>query len=367
MASTAVSAGNDRRALKALASSRRVLGRPRQAKRGGSTKGHNLFGWLFVTPALGILFVFLVVPIGLALYVSFTDWSGVTSPFASTVHTVGFANYANLLTRPTLSQELFGESIRNNFYYVLFTVPMQTALALWLAVVVNNKFLKGKGLFRLAFYFPSVTSSVAITTVFIFLFQGPGAVNKLLSYVHITGPNWLYDTEGVFTALLNVVGVHTAPAWSNHLILGVSLWNWLAGPSFGMVVLIILNTWTTSGTFMLLFLAGLQGVSPEIVEASEIDGATPWQRFRKVTLPMIRPTLVLVLTLGFIGTWQLFDQVVLVGPNNQTTWTPAYFSYYTSFQSTFFGEGAAVAFLLFALIVLLTLLQRKIVKEDLTK
>ncbi len=339
----------------------------RSRRRGSSTAGQNLHGWLFVTPALAILLLFLVVPIVLALYVSFTNWSGVTSPFAGTVQRVGFSNYAALLTEPGLDQQLFGTSLRDNLYFVLFTVPLQTALALWLAVIVNNRFLKGRGLFRLAFYFPSVTSSIAITTVFIFLFQSSGAVNQILGLVGVKGPNWLYDSRGIFTVILANLGIHTPPAWSNHLFLGISLWQWLAGPSFGMCVLIILLTWTTSGTFMLLFLAALQGISAEVEEASEIDGASPWQRFRRVTLPMLRPALVLVVTLGFIGTWQLFDQVTLVGPYNQSTYTPAYLSYYVSFQDNAFGQGAAIAFLLFTLIVILTVVQRRFVKEDLTR
>src|SRR5579871_1065308 len=346
------------------ARSRFALGRHR---RGSSTRGQNLFGWVFVSPALAIIVLFLVLPIALALYVSFTDWSGITSPFGVTVHGVGWSNYASLITRPTLNQQLFGTSIRDNLYFVLFTVPLQTALALWLALIVSNQALRGRGFFRLAFYFPSVTSSIAITTVFIFLFQGTGAVNRILRFFGVTGPNWLYDTRGIFTTLLYNLGVHSQPAWSNHTFLGISVCQWIAGPSFGMCVLIILLTWTTSGTFMLLFLAALQGISPEVEEASEIDGASGWQRFRRVTLPMMRPAVVLVMTLGFISTWQLFDQVTLVGPHNPTTYTPAYLSYYVSFQNSQFGQGAAIAFLLFALIVVLTVIQRVFVKEDLTR
>lgn len=337
-------------------------------RRGSATKGHNLFGWLFVSPAVAILLVFLILPIGLALYVSFTDWSGVTSPFANTVHYVGFSNYRSLLTQPGLTQQNFGTSVRNNLYFVLFTVPLQTALALWLAVVVNNRFLKAKGFFRTAFYFPSVTSSVAITVVFIFLFQAGGAVNQTLHGVFgINGPDWLFDTRGVFTLIFNALGVHNPPAWANGQFLGLTWWNWFAGPSLGMCVLIVQLTWTTSGTFMLMFLAALQNISGEVEEASEVDGATPWQRFRLVTLPMLRPTLVLVLTLGFIGTWQIFDQIVLTGQNNPTMTTPAFEAYYVSFQDSAFGEGAAIAFMLFLLIVGLTLIQRRFVKEDLTK
>ena len=127
------------------------------------------------------------------------------------MHWVGLANYRTILTEPGLGQSNFGTAVRNNFYYVVTVVPIQTALALWLAILVNNKFLKGKGLFRTAFYFPSVTSSIAITTVFIFLFSTTGVVNKVLGVFGINGPNWLYDQNGVITTILNSLGVHNAP------------------------------------------------------------------------------------------------------------------------------------------------------------
>ena len=336
-------------------------------RRNPQTSGHNLFGWIFVSPALAILCIFLVIPIILALYISFTDWSGVTSPFSHLVHWVGVQNYKTILTRPGLAQSNFGTAVRNNFYYVVTVVPVQTALALWLAILVNDRFLKGKGLFRTAFYFPSVTSSIAITTVFIFLFSTTGVVNHVLGLFGISGPNWLYDQDGVITTILGSLGVHTAPSWANSQFLGVSIWGWLSGPSFGMCVIIFLAIWTTSGTFMLLFLAALQNISEEVEEASEIDGATPWMRFRHVTLPMLRPVVILVATLGFIGTWQVFDQSYLTGPNNPTMVTPAFLAYQVSFNNFAFGEGASIAFILFAFIVLLTLLQRRFIKEDLTK
>ena len=341
--------------------------RRKKRRRSVVKRGQNLYGWIFVSPALAILVIFLAVPIILALYISFTNWSGITSPFASAVHFVGLKNYKTILTEPGLSQQNFGTAVRNNFYYVIFVVPLQTALALWLAVLVNNKFLKGKGFFRTAFYFPSVTSSIAITTVFIFLFSGTGVVNRFLKLFGIAGPNWIYDQRGIITTILASFGVHNPPSWANFQILGLSLWNWFSGPSFGMCVIIILAVWTTSGTFMLFFLAALQNISEEAEEASEIDGATPWQRFRYVTFPMLRPVVLLVATLGFIGTWQVFDQSFLTGPGNPTMVTPAFLAYQVSFSDFAFGEGAAIAFVLFGLIVVLTLLQRKFVKEDLTK
>ncbi len=340
-------------------------GRQRR-RRSALHRGETLFGWLFVSPSLTLLVLFLVGPIILALYISFTNWSGLTSPTSSAVKWVGLQNYRTLITQPGLAQTDFGSAIRNNFYFVIFTVPLQTIFALWLAVLVNNRFLRGRSFFRTAFYFPSITSSIAITTIFIFLFQGTGVVNTILGWVGIKGPNWLYDEQGIFWSFFSIFGVNSPPGWAQHMVLGISVWDWLSGPSLGMCFIIILAVFTTSGTFMLFFLAALASISEELDEASEIDGATGWQRFREVTLPMLRPALVLVLTLGFISTWQIFDQVFLTA-SNPTVITPAYYSYQVSFQDSAFGEGAAVAFLLFCLIVFLTVLQRRFIKEDLTK
>jgi multiple sugar transport system permease protein len=335
-------------------------------KRSALHRGESFFGWLFVSPSLTLLLLFLVAPIILALYISFTNWSGLTSPTSSAVKWVGLQNYRTLITQPGLPQTDFGSAVRNNFYFVVFTVPLQTIFALWLAVLVNNRFLRGRGFFRTAFYFPSITSSIAITTIFIFLFQGTGVVNTILGWVGIKGPNWLYDEQGIFWSFLSIFGVNSPPGWAQHMVLGISVWDWLSGPSLGMCFIIILAVFTTSGTFMLFFLAAMANINEELDEASEIDGATGWQRFRQVTLPMLRPALVLVLTLGFISTWQIFDQVFLTA-SNPTVITPAYYSYQVSFQDSAFGEGAAVAFLLFCLIVFLTVLQRRFINEDLTK
>ncbi len=333
---------------------------------GGIHGRQGLWGWLFVSPAVVGLVAFLVIPVLLALYVSFTNWDGFTNPLSGAVQWVGGANYHDLLAKPGLDRLNFMTAVRNNFYFVLFVVPSQTALALGLAVLVNNRLLKAKGFFRTAFYFPSVTSSIAITLVFIFLFQGQGAVNRLLSLVGIRGPNWLVDTDGVFHNVLGLLGVHDAPRWANHQVAGLSVWEWLSGPSVGMCVVIALVVWTTSGTFMLMFLAALQNIPEEVEEASHIDGAGPWKRLFYVTVPMLRPTLSLVVTLGLIGTWQVFDQITLVGKNNPTTITPAYYSYEISFQNQAFGVGAAVAFLLFLLIIVLNALQRRILREEVT-
>lgn len=333
---------------------------PRRTRPSPLHRQERWAGWLFVLPALAILLVFLVVPIGLAFYVSLTRWDGLSSPFGGGAKFVGLDNYQDLLTVDSLTRQNFATSIRNNFYFVLFVVPLQTVLALTLAVLLNTRFLKGRSFFRTAFFFPSITSSIATTLVFLFLFSGGGAVNALLNLVGINGPNWTADSRGVFHQLLRPFGVDSAPAWAQGQVFNLSWWDWLSGPSVSLCVIIALVVWTTSGTFMLMFLAGLQNVSEEVHEAAEVDGATPWQRFRLVTLPMLRPTLILVLTLGLISTWQVFDQIYLTG-NNPATVTPAYLSYNQSFQNSAFGLGAAIAFLLFGLIIVLAVIQRRLV------
>ncbi len=123
----------------------------------------------------------------------------------------------------------------------------------------------------------------------------------MLNLIGIKGPNWLADSGGLLHNVLALFGANSAPSWAQYVVFNLSLWEWLSGPSVAMTVIIILVVWTTSGTFMLLFIAALQNIGEEIDEASELDGASPWQRFRYVTLPMLRPTMLLVLTLGLIG------------------------------------------------------------------
>ncbi|MBO4209918.1 carbohydrate ABC transporter permease, partial [Micromonospora echinofusca] len=328
--------------------------------------GENLTGWLFVAPVVAILGLFLLLPILMAFWVSLTDWNGQGSPFTGDVPFVGTENYTRLFTADGLARQDFMTSLRNNVYYVAIVVPAQTVLALLLAVVVNSRMLKGKGFFRTAFYFPSVTSSVAISVVFLFLFANSGAVNALLGILGVDGPQWFADSRGVLHLLLGGLGVDAPPdTLTGTGVLGLSWWDWLAGPSVAMCSIITLVVWTTSGTFMLMFLAALQNVPETLDEAARIDGANRWQRFRRVTLPMIRPTLFLVLTLGLIGTWQVFDQVYVMSQGNpaKTTLTPAYLSYRTAFRDFEYGSGAAISFVLFLIIIGLTLVQRQVLRD----
>ena len=318
-------------------------------------------------PVVVLLGLFLVAPVLMALWVSVSDWRGNGSPFGGDVGFVGLENYRQILAGGGLAERDFGTSLRNNLFYVVLVVPLQTVLALLLAVLVTRRTLRGRGFFRTAFYFPSVTSSVAITVLWLFLFSTGGVVNKVLGWFGLNGPAWFQDPRGVLHLLLGAVGVDQAPALlGEHGFLGITWWDWVAGPSVAMSAFVLMAVFTTSGTFMLLFIAALNNIGDEIEEAGLIDGANAWQRFRHITLPMLRPTLFTVLTLGLIGTWQVFDQIYTgtQGGPAKTTLTPAYLSFQSAFVNQQWGQGAAIAFVLFAIIVVLTLLQRWALSED---
>ena len=334
------------------------------------TASQQAAGWTFVTPMVVVLGLFLVVPVLMALWVSFTDWNGRGSPFSGDVGFVGTDNYQRLVTEEGgLTRSDFMTSLRNNFYYVLFVVPLQTAFALFLALILNQRVLKARSFFRTAFYFPTVVSSVAIGLVFLFLFSGGGAVNSLLELMGIDGPTWFADSRG----LLHVAGdglglwdISSPPgALADNGFLGLTWWSWLSGPSVALSVIIFLVVWTTTGTFMLMFLAALQDLPVEVEEAASIDGAGQWQSFRYVVLPHLKPTMLLVLTLGLIGTWQVFDQVYVMsqGEPAKTTLTPAFLSYFYAFENQQWGVAAAMAFVLFFIIFVLTSFQRFLFRD----
>ncbi|GAA5029579.1 sugar ABC transporter permease [Microbacterium fluvii] len=323
-------------------------------------------GWIFVLPILVILGVFLFLPVLMALWVSFSDWSGRGSPLSSNVSFIGLDNYAAITVDGGLPTRDFGIALRNNSWYVLLVVPLQTAISLFLAVLVSRRILRGRGFFRTAFYFPSVTSSVAIVVLWLFLFSFTGPVNAIIAALGGEGPNWFNDPRGIVHIALGQVGITAGPDWLvDNRFLGISWWEWLAGPSVAMSALILMAVFTTSGTFMLLFIAALQNVGYELTEAGMMDGANGWQRFWRITLPQLRPTLFTVLTLGLIGCWQVFDQIYTgtQGGPAKTTMTPAYLSYSAAFINQDWGVGAAIAFILFLIIIAFTIFQRWVLRE----
>jgi multiple sugar transport system permease protein len=276
-------------------------------------------------------------------------------------------NYHELLIRGGIRQADFFKALKNTTYFALGVVPMQTSIALLMAVIINQRMLRFKSFFRTAYYFPSITSSIAISLIFLFLYQRSGLVNRVLETFTfgVWEPvTWMNDARGLFHIVLGWFGVtlDTGPAWLSEKALGLTIWDWISGPSVTLTAIMLMNTWTTIGTLMVIFLAALQDVPRPVYEAAAMDGASGWTIFWRITLPLLRSTTFFVVTLGLIGTYQVFDQIYVMsaGGPAKTTLTMAYMVYRNGFRDSQMGLGAAIALLLFVIIFSLTLIQRRI-------
>lgn len=322
-------------------------------------------GWLFMTPALLVLGIFLVIPIIFAIYYSLTDWNGISPP--TEANYIGMENYQQLLASGGIRQSDFFRALKNTTYFALIVVPLQTALALFLGVVVNQRGLRFRDFFRTAYYFPSITSSIAISMIFLFLYQRGGLINQVLQAITFGAWEpvaWLDTPDGLIHLLLGKLGItlRGGPEFLRANVLGLTVWDWFSGPSVALTAIMLMNIWTTLGTMMIIFLAALQDIPDFVYEAAQMDGANAWQTFWNVTLPLLRPTMFFVITLGLIGTYQVFDQVYVMtaGGPAKTTLTMAYIVYRNGFRNSEMGLGLATAVLLFLIIFVLTLIQRRI-------
>lgn len=336
----------------------------------GEDRQNAIAGWLFMTPAILIFSVFIIIPIIAAVYFSLTDWNGISPP--SEASFIGLDNYKAILAEPGIRQTDFFTALKNTTYFALGVVPMQTIISLFLAVIVNQALLRFKGFFRTTYYFPSITSSVAISLMFLFFYQKSGLVNQVLGALTFGAWEpiaWMADPRGLIHIVLSWFGltIRTAPDFLTQTTLfGVTLWSWISGPSVALTGIMIMNTWTTIGTMMIIFLAALQNIPGFVYEAAQIDGASAWTQFRRMTVPMLRPTLFFVITLGLIGTYQVFDQIYVMssGGPAKTTLTVAYLVYRNGFSNSQMGLGAAIAILLFIIIFALTMIQRRITGSE---
>ena len=335
----------------------------------GEDRQRAVAGWLFMSPTILIFGIFIIVPILFAIYFSMTDWNGISPP--SEAEFIGAQNYRQLLFQSGIRQSDFFKALKNTTYFALGVVPAQTILSLLLAVIVNQAWLRFKGFFRTTYYFPSITSSIAISLMFLFFYQKSGLINQLLStltFGRFEGPAWMADPRGLVHIILGAAGVtiQTAPEWVRSEVLGLTIWDWISGPSVALMAIMIMNTWTTIGTMMVIFLAALQSVPGFVYEAAQIDGASAWTQFRRITLPLLRPTLFFVVTLGLIGTYQVFDQIYVMssGGPAKTTLTVAYLVYRNGFTNSDMGMAAAIAILLFIIIFALTMIQRRITGSE---
>lgn len=291
-------------------------------------RSEALAGYAMIAVPMALFLILQIGSVFYALYISLWKWNVRSGP----VDFLGLKNYQNLVNDP-----IFIRAVQNSIYYAVVWVPLTMVIGLFLAVIVNQK-IRGQTFFRAAFYFPAIASSAAITILWIF----------------IVAP------DGLFNTLRGAMGIN--PVFS---FLGFSPGqNWINDQNTALNSVIILNAWTTSGTFMLFYLASLQSISGQIYEAAAIDGASPWQAFRQITFPLLRPGHYFVATVGVIGALQLFDQVAIAGgPNgdpNNALMTVVLYLYNAAFRQFAFGYAAAVGVVLFVVIFGATLLQRRL-------
>lgn len=288
----------------------------RPAKRGVAWhRSPGFWGMLFISPWLLGFLIFTAGPMLISLYLSFCKYDLHSLTF------VGTKNYEVLFTK----DPLFFRSLTNTAIYVLFSVPLGLTGSLLIALLLNQK-VKGIALFRTAFYLPSLVPAVASSLVWMWIFHpDAGILNYGLSLVGIKGPAWLTD------------------------------------PQTALGSLILMSLWGIGGGRMIIFLAGLQGISDELYEAAALDGAKGWTSFRHVTLPMLSPTIFFNLILGVIGSFQVFTSAFIMtagGPDNATLMYVLYL-YNNAFRFFKLGKASAMAWVLFVILLAFTMVQFK--------
>lgn len=276
----------------------------------------NLLGYSLVLPSLLGYMIFVFIPIGFAVVLSLMEWNGsVNTP----MEFVGLKNFI----------KLFGESgfiisLKNTLFYTVFTVPLTLAASLLTAILLNSK-IKGITAFRTAYFFPYIASIIAVGAVWNMLFQPEyGPINNFLRFIGIENPpGWVTSTD-----------------WAMSAVIIVSIWKYM-------------------GYYMLVYLAGLQGIPSEIYEAASIDGANGWQKFKDITVPMLRPTTFFVSIMLTIQCFKIFDLIYVMtqgGPGRSTN-VLVYFIYNKAFVSSKFGYASAAAMVLFIIVLAVTLIQ----------
>jgi multiple sugar transport system permease protein len=270
------------------------------------------WGYAFVAVPIGVFGLFFIYPFAYAIYISFFHWGILGKQAGGT----GTFNYAKVLHDP-----IFHTALKNVAEYTLGVVPLEMALGLSLALVINQK-IRGRNFFRSAFYFPSIASSVAITTIALYIFQSDGLFNRIIG----SSTPWFSTASSVTWAIVG------------------------------------LNAWTTSGTVMLYYLAGLQAISTDVYEAAALDNTSAWRTFWKITFPLLRPAHFFVLVVFGVGALKVFDQQFIVsggsGGPNYSTYTPVLYIYRAAFSNSDFGVAAAAGVVYFVIIFALTIVQR---------
>nr|WP_055502431.1 sugar ABC transporter permease [Nonomuraea pusilla] len=274
----------------------------------------GLWAAFFLAPQVAALTVFLVAPLGFAVVLAFMHWDGLGQK-----QWAGFSNFAAQLSDPE-----FGRAVWNTVKLALLTVPFGLGLALLIAIALNS--VKGSGFYRVLYFLPVVTSSVAVALM------------------------WQVILAGNDNGVLNT---------SLHRWFGINAPDWLGDPGWVVVAIAVVTIWSSLGLNVVIFLAGLQTIPPQVVEAARMDGAGPVRIFRSVTLPLLSPTIFFSTVVAVISSFQAFDQIyVLVDPqDNEGARTIVYQVYELGFRDFQFGMSSAAALILLVLTLLVTLVQ----------
>lgn len=288
--------------------------------------GASLAAWAFLAPALLVIGAFFFLPVAAALLLSFTDFDIYAVGSLDNARFVGVRNYVQLLQNP-----LFWTALNNTLYFALVGGPLSVAVSLGAALLVSAKATRFKGFFRTVYFLPFVTTLVAVAIVWRYLYHPQyGLLNYALAQV------------------------------------GISPVDWLGDPRWAMPAIILMAVWKNFGYNMLIFVAGLQNIPEELYEAARLDGASALRQFRHVTLPMLGPTLLFVGVITMIGYFQLFAEPYVMtqgGPLRSTT-SLVLFMYEEGFRWWRMGFAAAIAFVLFLIILAATLIQFRLQRED---
>ena len=297
-------------------------GAPRRARRPRGAARRTAVAWLFLAPFTVVFLVYTAIPTVAALAFSLTDLRGadLRHPFA--VDFTGLDNYLRLF-----QDQSFLRDILNTAVFVAVGVPLTMGTGLALALALNSGIRRMRGVFRTVFFAPVVTNIVAVALIWQYAFNASGTVNKVLGAVGFAGPNWLDD------------------------------------PNLTMPVVILLGVWRNFGTAMVLFLAGLQAIPQDVYEAASLDGAGRWQQLRRITLPLLRPTTLMVSVLLTVFYLQVFDEPYLLtngGPLGSTESVALYT--YHQFGVGEFGVSSAASFVTLLLVMLVSAVQFRLLR-----
>jgi putative chitobiose transport system permease protein len=277
--------------------------------------------YLFLLPALAFMGVFLFYPIIDVFRLSFTDYNMITE-----ANFTGLENYRNLFNDP-----LFWKTLTNSFIYLIGVVPILVVAPIFLAILVNHK-LAGIKWFRAAYYIPVVTSMVVVGIMW----------------------KWLYQGNGILNYILQTLGL------INNQI------NWLTDPQIALFAVMAVTVWKGLGYYMVIYLSGLQSIPQELYEVSDIDGASWWQKQLHVTIPLLKPSIMLVSILSSIAAMKVFTEVYVMtkgGPLNSSK-TLVYYIYEEAFENLTLGYAAAMGFVLFIVIFILSFFNIKLMDQS---